>query len=126
MFSNHISSSIPGNLKRCNRLHALLHGKAGFIRFMVYKGRRGCCPKCNMAKKKGCCEDKHKTVKIESKYSISQAIVSVSKPTVDPPHYHLPNLTLTSVSVIISYPLTNSPPGIGKTLLYISNCVYLI
>ena len=26
------------------------------------------CKNCSMAKKKGCCEDKHQTIEIESKY----------------------------------------------------------
>ena len=41
VFSNHISSSIPGNLNRCHHSHALLHGQAGFIWSMAYKGGKG-------------------------------------------------------------------------------------
>lgn len=85
------------------------------------------CDNCNMAKKKGCCEDKQQTIKIESKHSFQSAAFYLSRILIDLPQQYWINYTLIIYSpAIISYPQTNSPPGINKTPIYISNCVYRI
>lgn len=80
-----------------------------------------------MSKKKGCCEDKHQTIKIESKYNFQTATFHPLKTFIDLPQYDWNNYTLIAYShPIIIYPLTNSPPGTGKIPIFISNCVYRI
>lgn len=85
------------------------------------------CDNCSMTKKKGCCEDKHQTVKIESKYNFQTVTFNHAKTFFDLPQHDWTNYTFIIYSpAIISYPLTNSPPSIGKVPIYISNCVYRI
>lgn len=85
------------------------------------------CKNCSMAKKKGCCEDKHQTIEIEGKYNFQAATFSPLKIAIDLPQYDWNNYALIVYShSIINYPLTNSPPGTGKVPLYISHCVYRI
>jgi len=85
------------------------------------------CAACNMDKKKGCCEDKKQSVKIESKYNFQPATFHFSKVWIDLPQYDWTNYTLITHShQIINYPLSNSPPGTDKIPIYISNCVYRV
>jgi hypothetical protein len=85
------------------------------------------CGTCNMDKKKGCCEDKKQSVKIESKHNFQSATFDLSKVLIDLPEQYGINHTQTVYRpAIISYPQTNSPPGTNKTPIYINNCAYRI
>jgi hypothetical protein len=85
------------------------------------------CPTCGMTKKKGCCEDKHKTLKIDKQYDLNLSTVSISKLPLEGTYDNSINFHLKFVpALLVNYPLSNSPPGINKILLYATNCVYRI
>lgn len=86
------------------------------------------CVTCNMDKKKGCCEDKKQRVKIESNHNLQSLAFYHFKAIADLPQHNWTALTVIKhVSpIIINFPITNSPPGLNKTAIHISNCVFLI
>ncbi|MFL5788778.1 MAG: HYC_CC_PP family protein [Flavisolibacter sp.] len=90
-------------------------------------GKHDACSTCGMPKKKGCCEDKHKILKLERQYNIQPSATYLTKPILEPPFdCYLSYRSIFASSSIVHRPLTNSPPGLGRVALYIANCVYRI
>lgn len=95
------------------------------------------CPYCGMAKtnedkhcgkeSKGCCKDEQKIVKLENDQKISEASFQFLQ---------IPSEAITPFSVDYSleyvsslteeYPLTNAPPRLGATPVYVLNCNFRI
>lgn len=84
------------------------------------------CPVCGMTKKKGCCEDKHKIIKLDKQYDAKQPSVSADK-IISPIHNSYVSFDVKYAFLISGCSFTNtSPPGISHVPLYITNCVYRI
>ena len=85
------------------------------------------CSVCGMTKKKGCCEDKHQTLKIDQQYNFTSASISIPKiANLVSSHYMVePSFTIRSTEIIFSSS-SNSPPGKTKIPLFIRNSVYRI
>jgi hypothetical protein len=85
------------------------------------------CSKCGMPDKKGCCEDKHQSVKIEKDQSapIPQVIFSDLAFQILSPYYSdLPFLVIPSF--VITHPNAHAPPHTGKVAVFIRNRVFRI
>lgn len=89
--------------------------------------KKGACTTCGMAKKKGCCEDKYKAIKIEKQYDSQSSAISLAKLAFGTHSYNALNFTPAFIPAsLVRYPLSASPPGIHDVALYISYCVYRI
>lgn len=85
------------------------------------------CGKCGMKeKKKGCCKDEHKQVKLKAEHQKSNAAQYIQ--LLDFPALITPiadfNFNIISTSLVL--PVSNGPPKIPVERLYIRNCVFLI
>lgn len=85
------------------------------------------CSKCGMANKKGCCEDKHQSVKIEKdqvapipKFVFSDLQFQVAAPT----YSDLPSLIIPSF--VITHPNAHAPPRTEKVAVFVRNQVFRI
>ena len=80
-----------------------------------------------MTSKKGCCEDKHKFIKVEKDQKTVEAAFNILKAPVtviDNPYY---SYTLSySYNIIKKFPYSHAPPGKPTVPVYISNCVFRI
>ncbi|MCU7551839.1 hypothetical protein OCK74_22155 [Chitinophagaceae bacterium LB-8] len=85
------------------------------------------CSKCGMTNKKGCCEDKHQSLKIEKdqvapipKFEYTDLQIHVAAPTYsDSPSAVIPSFAITN-------PNAHAPPRTGKVAAFIRNRVFRI
>jgi hypothetical protein len=85
------------------------------------------CSKCGMTDKKGCCEDKHQSVKIEKDQSAPIPKVVFSDLTyqiISPSYSDLPSLSIPSF--VITHPSDHAPPPTDKVAAFIRNRVFRI
>jgi len=91
------------------------------------KGTKDACSTCGMAKKKGCCEDRHKILKIDKQYNANSIVIFL--PKLSAPilvHNNFESEIAYLYKPIIDFPKSNSPPSTNKVPIYIINCVYRI
>lgn len=94
-----------------------------------HNGENEKCGKCGMkedAKKKGCCKDEHKQVKLKAEHqkaANAQQIQLVEIPALLIP---IETYNFTATSIAVNFPTSNAPPKIPKERLYILHCVFLI
>jgi hypothetical protein len=85
------------------------------------------CSSCGMAKKKGCCEDKHKVIQIEKQYNATSQGIIVHKPFTAILNHYIDYSSLLFNGKVTTYPFfSNAPPGNEEGPLYVLNCVYRI
>ncbi len=87
------------------------------------------CPKCGMTKhKKGCCEDKTQTFKIQNEQQTSATVFDFTAPVFDlvfPEFLVFKPLFSYSILSDVGLPLCHAPPNLRKVALYLFNCVLL-
>jgi hypothetical protein len=85
------------------------------------------CATCGMEKKKGCCEDRHTTLKIDKQHNVPVVVLSLDN---DAAHLPLSYSTNSQPELLFftraRYSLVNSPPGKAFIPLYISNSIFRI
>ena len=100
-----------------------------FVGWSLWHDKDNECGKCGMKedeKKKGCCKDEHKQVKLKTEHQKSataQYIQFLDVPALIAP---VVDFSFKVSAVSLTFPVSNAPPKIPKERLYILNCVFLI
>lgn len=87
------------------------------------------CGKCGMkedAKKKGCCKDEHKQVKLKAAHQKAATVQYFQ--LLDAPALVTPIVEFSFKEKLVSltFPVSNAPPKTPRERLYILHCVFLI
>ncbi|WP_345234903.1 HYC_CC_PP family protein [Olivibacter ginsenosidimutans] len=103
-----------------------------YVETTFWQKDMGKCGICGMeksnSKKKNCCKEEHKQVKLEKNHQAAEWAFQQFSPlatAILPTNYALhPSKAL--INLTVSHPVNNAPPYSGYPSLYVRHCTYLI
>ena len=92
-------------------------------------GKCGTCGMNKTGKKKDCCKDENKLVKIEKDQKTTDVNYNLGKPFLNVPFYtnvfsHTNTILL--FNLLTEYLVSHAPPKTGEVPLFVRNCIFLI